>query len=222
MNRFDVVNEKFNMLNLRERVLIVISGVVLLIAMGYVLAIEPFYIKSDLLQRQTTQRQVDIGRFQEQIEALEKALADDPDAPLKLRVEQINSDIQALEKQLENHTFDLIPADEMSDVLEQVLSRTKGLKLLELSSIAPEQLLTPENEPNEASQDSSQVNLYQHGVKIVVEGSYFDVQRYLTEIEQLQWRFYWRQFDYLVEEYPAARVQIELYTVSTSEAFIGA
>ncbi|TDF34516.1 MSHA biogenesis protein MshJ [Alteromonadaceae bacterium M269] len=222
MNRFDVVNEKFNMLNLRERVLIVISGVVLLIAMGYVLAIEPFYIKSDLLQRQTTQRQVDIGRFQEQIEALEKVLADDPDAPLKLRVEQINSDIQALEKQLENHTFDLIPAEEMSDVLEQVLSRTKGLKLLELSSIAPEQLLTPENEPNEAAQDSSQVNLYQHGVKIVVEGSYFDVQRYLTEIERLQWRFYWRQFDYLVEEYPAARVQIELYTVSTSEAFIGA
>ena len=222
MNRLAVMNDKFNLLNLRERVLVILSGVVLLVAIGYVLIIEPFYIKSDLLKRQTTQRQIDIVRFEEQIKALEKALADDPDEPLKRRVEEISSDIAALDKQLENHTFDLIPANEMSDVLEQVLSRTKGLKLIELSSIAPEKLLTQENEPDQVVEDSSQVNLYQHGVKIVVEGSYFDVQRYLNEIEQLEWRFYWRQFDYFVEEYPAARVQIELYTVSTSEAFIGA
>ena len=111
----------------------------------------------------------------------------------------------------------------MSDVLEQVLSRTQGLKLVELSSIAPEQLLTPEEESNESDPETApQVLLYQHGVKIVVEGSYFDVQRYLSDIEQLEWRFYWRQFDYLVEEHPSARVHIELYTVSTSEAFIGA
>lgn len=223
MSRLDELNEKFSALNIRERSLVILSGVILIAALGYVLAIEPFYLKSDVLKRQTTQRQIDITRFQDQIIALEKALADDPDAPLKRRVTDIREDILSLDKQLENHTFDLIPASAMSDVLEQVLSRTQGLKLVELSSIAPEQLLTPNGESNDtAPQEAPQVLLYQHGVKIVVEGSYFDVQRYLNDIEQLEWRFYWRQFDYLVEEYPAARAHIELYTVSTSEAFIGA
>lgn len=223
MSKLNILSGKFNALNLRERNLVILSGVILIIALGYVLAIEPFYLKSDLLKRQTTQRLTDIARFEAQIIELEKALADDPDEPLRQRISDISEDIRALDRQLENHTFDLIPASAMSDVLEQVLSRTQGLKLVELSSIAPEQLLTPSEESdNTTPEDAPQVLLYQHGVKIVVEGSYFDVQRYLNDIEQLEWRFYWRQFDYLVEEYPAARVHIELYTVSTSEAFIGA
>ncbi len=214
-----MLNERFNTFNTRERSLVVFMGVVLIAMLGYVLAIEPFYLKRDVLQRQTTQRQVDIARFEQQIESLEKALADDPDEPLKQQIGELSTDVQALDRQLDNHTFDLIPPSAMSDVLEQVLSRTKGLKLVELSSIAPEQLLTPDNTETDAAPE---ILLYQHGVKIVVEGSYFDVQRYLNDIEQLEWRFYWRQFDYLVEQYPAARVHIELYTVSTSEAFIGA
>ena len=223
MNRLDMLNEKFNALNVRERSLVILSGMIVIVALGYVLAVEPFYLKSDVLKRQTTQRELDITRFEQQITELEKVLSDDPDAPLRQRISELGDDIEALNKRLESHTFDLIPPSAMSDVLEQVLSRTVGLKLVELSSIAPEQLLTPEEESNEAEADvAPQVLLYQHGVKIVVEGSYFNVQRYLNEIEQLEWRFYWRQFDYLVEEHPSARVHIELYTVSTSEAFIGA
>ena len=66
-----------------------------------------------------------------------------------------------------------------------------------------------------------QVNLFQHGLLLVVEGDFFSIQNYLEEIESLEWRFYWKRFDYLVQEFPTAKVEIELYTLSTSKAFIG-
>ena len=65
------------------------------------------------------------------------------------------------------------------------------------------------------------INLYRHGVLLSLKGSYFDIQRYLTRIENLRWQFYWKRFNYVVTGYPDASVEVELYTLSTSKAFIG-
>ena len=54
-----------------------------------------------------------------------------------------------------------------------------------------------------------------------MEGRYFDIQAYLESIETLPWQFYWKKFSYRVIDYPMAEVEIELYTLSTSPAFMG-
>ena len=64
-------------------------------------------------------------------------------------------------------------------------------------------------------------NLYRHGVAITIEGRYFDIQQFLQNVEQLGWRFYWKKFHYTVSDYPTASVELELYTLSTSKAFLG-
>jgi MSHA biogenesis protein MshJ len=102
-------------------------------------------------------------------------------------------------------------------MLESVLAGSKGLKLIELQSIAPTPILLERPEQGE----EPKAGLYRHGVTLIFEGSYFDIQQYLEKLEALPWKFYWKKFDYLVGDYPTASVELEIYTLSTNKAFIG-
>jgi len=68
--------------------------------------------------------------------------------------------------------------------------------------------------------DDSEVLLYRHGLRITMTGSFFNIQAYLTRIEQLPKKFYWEVFDYQMQDYPTAKVEMEIYTLSINKEFI--
>ncbi|MGR6781441.1 type II secretion system protein M [Moritella viscosa] len=68
--------------------------------------------------------------------------------------------------------------------------------------------------------DDSEVLLYRHGLRITMTGSFFNIQAYLTQIEQLPKKFYWEVFDYQIQDYPTAQVVMEIYTLSINKEFI--
>ncbi len=106
--------------------------------------------------------------------------------------------------------MDLIQAHEMPEVLEALLSRSANLHMVALTSLAPEPLMAGEQ----------RINLFKHGIRLKLEGGYFDVYQYLKALEALPRHFYWKQFDYQVQEHPRAVVEMEIYTLSTSKEFI--
>lgn len=212
---YESINTKFLSLSTREKALILLAMAGVILFAGYALVIEPELEKNQRVAQRMEQQRSDIVGLEDSIKQLEVELLDDPNKPLEAQREQLQTSLDALDVQLKNQTFDLIPPNEMSRVLDQVLSKVTSLKLVELSSIAPKTVVRT------ATQGGEQINLYQHGVRIVLEGRFFDVQAYLEDIESLEWQFYWRMFDYNVTEYPLARVEIDLYTLSTSDAFIG-
>lgn len=216
-NQIDEINTRFFKLSLRERGLIVIAGLALVLLGGYVTFIEPQLKLAKMSQREAGSGQVALAELDQQIASLEQDLKADPNIPLRQRLSELTSQIASLDLKLDSHTQDLVPADKMPQLLERVLSKSDKLKLVILESIAPIQLLKADEQQN----NQSKINLYQHGVRLVLEGSYFDIQGYLEQLETLPWRFYWRVFSYDVKEYPVAQVELELYTLSTSEAFIG-
>lgn len=65
------------------------------------------------------------------------------------------------------------------------------------------------------------VNLYQHGIKIKLSGSYFDLQSYLSRLEQLSWKFFWQDFNFKVIEYPNSELEIQMYSLGTKKEFVG-
>jgi MSHA biogenesis protein MshJ len=212
---YGTVEKAFLSLTIREKVLILIGVSVVLLFIGFISFIEPVVKQKNDARLLNKQRNIELVRFDQQISDLEIALKNDPNKPLMERRAEIETSLEALDEKLKSQTFDLIPPQEMSQVLEQVLANIGNLKLIEVASIPPETVVQT------STQGGEQINLYQHGVKLVLEGEFFAVQTYLEQIEQLEWQFYWRKFDYKVEEYPKAMVEIDLYTLSTSQAFIG-
>lgn len=202
--------DKIAALSQRERVLILLTGLVLVCA-GVIygwLDGAALRLEQDRVALTTAQRDLEIM----DLENLGKQarLARDPDQNVREQLVRVEGDIGKLDAELKAQTVDLIQAHEMPAVLEALLSRSANLHMLALTSLAPQPLMAGDQ----------RINLFKHGIRLKLEGGYFDVYQYLKALEALPRHFYWKQFDYQVQEYPKAVVEMEIYTLSTSKEFI--
>jgi MSHA biogenesis protein MshJ len=208
---------KFLEVSLREQILILLCGLAVVILMMYTFLLEPILENSGKLQQKSISAKKEISIVVGQVSELTNTLNTNPNDPVLERIALLKRQIQNMTNQLQTQTDNLVPANEMAGMLENVLVGSKGLKLIELQSITPISISLGQSQEGE----EPIAGLYRHGVTLVFEGSYFDIQRYLEKLESLPWQFYWKKFDYLVGEYPTASVELEIYTLSTNKAFIG-
>jgi MSHA biogenesis protein MshJ len=208
---------KFHKMSLREQLLILICGLVVLIMLMYTFLLEPLLDNSEKLHQNSVSTEKEIATLVDQVTQLSEKLKTDPNDPVNARIALLKREIHNITMQLEAQTNNLVPANKMAGMLESVLAGSKGLKLIELQSIAPLPILLEQPEDDE----EPKAGLYRHGVTLVFEGRYFDIQQYLEKLEALPWKFYWKKFDYIVGDYPTASVELEIYTLSTNKAFIG-
>ncbi len=213
------LQQGFEGLTQREKLMILVAGLAVILLLGFVLFVEPMLKDIQKNQRDVQRMQTELSGLQQSQIVVEQELRQDPNIALRARITSLAEDVAKLDEYLANQTRDLVPADKMPALLERVLGQSDKLTLLELKSIPPTQLLVAENDKSKNTVSGN--NLYQHGVQLRPEGSYFDIQQYLHDVEAMPWRFYWKSFQYSVADYPTAQVQIELYTLSTSQAFIG-
>ena len=197
-------------LSLRERILILLTGVVLLGAMGIYgwLDDADTRLGQDRQALAAAQRDLEILTLENQ--GKQARLGRDPDAQVRDQLAGVETSLRQMDAELLAQTVDLIPAHEMPAVLEALLSRSANLHMLALTSLKPEPLMAGEQK----------VNLFRHGIRLQLEGGYFDVYQYLKALEALPRHFYWKGFDYREAEHPKAAVAMEIYTLSTSKEFI--
>lgn len=215
--KYKELSIKFLNMSVREQLLILCCGLVVLVMVIYTFFLEPLLEHSEKLQQNSINAEKEIITLVSQVAELNDKLRTDPNDPVRERIEVLKRQIESISKQLEAQTNNLVPANKMAGMLESVLTGSKGLKLIELQSIAPIPILLEQTEEGE----EPKAGLYRHGVTLVFEGNYFDIQQYLGKLEALPWKFYWKKFDYLVADYPTASVELEIYTLSTNKAFIG-
>lgn len=202
--------DKLAALSQRERVLIMLTGVVLVgsIATYGWLDAAVVRLEQDRLALSSAQRDLEIMDLENQ--GKQARLARDPDQNVRTQLAGVDEEIGKLDAALKAQTVDLIQAHEMPEVLEALLSRSANLHMVALTSLAPEPLMAGEQ----------RINLFKHGIRLKLEGGYFDVYQYLKALEALPRHFYWKQFDYQVQEHPRAVVEMEIYTLSTNKEFI--
>ena len=115
-----------------------------------------------------------------------------------------------------------VPPEAVPELLEDVLARHRGLKLVRLTSQPAEPVtLTVAVENEDEAQSAPSVEIYRHPVRIEFEGGYMDVLAYLKALEEVEWQFAWRRFEYGVEEHPRAAITIELETLSREKEWLG-
>lgn len=202
--------DKIAALSQRERILILLTGLVLICAGAIYGWLDGAALRlaQDRVALTTAQRDLEIMDLENQ--GKQARLARDPDQSVREQLVQVEGDIDRLDAELKAQTVDLIQAHEMPAVLEALLSRSTNLHMLALTSLAPQPLMAGDQ----------RINLFKHGIRLKLEGGYFDVYQYLKALEALPRHFYWKQFDYQVQEHPKAVVEMEIYTLSTSKEFI--
>lgn len=218
--------EKFSLLSMRERFLIVFALIFILVYSLYSLVLAPNYKAVSQAQAQLTtltqqQQQLSFDKTE-----LQRVLAHDPNAEIKLRITRAQTELSNAENKLTLFTADLIDSKQMALVLGDVLQQAKKVKLLAIESLPATALNTQSKTDKDIDKQATtpapnaEIQLYQHGLRITLTGTFFDIQAYLNTIEQLPKKFYWRIFDYQMQRYPQAEVVMEIYTLSMNKEFI--
>jgi MSHA biogenesis protein MshJ len=197
--------------------LILLAGIGLVGWLLFVLMIEPALkqsaaIEADLVSANAQQNQLEV-----KVASINAKFSKDPNDPVTQKIAQLDDELTKLDVDLSNKTKNLVPPEQMVAMLRGVLDAQDKVELVSLTSIAPSPVFL--TEPEEGVKPKA--DLHRHGVSITVQGGYFDIHAYLAKLEDLRWEFYWKTFDYQIKEYPTGKVQFEIYTLSTSPAFIG-
>lgn len=132
----------------------------------------------------------------------------DPNADIDLEISNLLTESQHLSMQLSQIIEHLVTPSQMAGVLESVLEQQSGIHLVSLQTLPSE----PITEDKEASQYSG---YYVHPVRMELTGDYFSIANYLNKLESLPASYFWRSFSYKVEEYPKAKLVLEVYTLGS-------
>lgn len=136
----------------------------------------------------------------------------DPNKTNRQLLKQAKDELSQLKQQLKISDKKFVPPYLMASVLQDILQKNSGLKLVQLETLPVTSLL-----------DSEQVKsvIFRHGLSLTLTGNYFNTLNYLKALEALPWRFNWESINYKVKQYPIAETTIQVYTLSFEENWIG-
>ena len=217
---------RFDAMSIRERVLVAGALLAALLMMWMLAVLDPITAKERALnaEKSSLEEQISAAKL-----GIESANANDPTVLALAKEKKQQATLDDINAQLASTSAGLIPPERMVQVIQDVLSRQRGVALVSLhnkpvtslvQSTAPASTTNTQPDGGTSSEETMS-GPFVHPVEIVVEGSYLDVLAYLHALESLDWRFYWKVLDLETKKYPVNRVRIELSTLSMDKDWIG-
>lgn len=213
--RLEQLRLRIDTLSLRERGMLFLA----LIAVLYMLAQLVLFSPLEAQQKRALERigslQGEITAFDEQTQAILRRQGVDPDADNRRLQQQLSTQIAALDNQIAGAVQGLIAPQQMARVLEEVILRQAGLRLLRIQSLEARPLIEP------VEGEALNAGIWRHGVRLEFEGDYSSALAYVRELQSLPWQLYWDDLEIAMEKYPRARITIVVHTLSLNEGWIG-
>ena len=206
MDRFQQFAQVFEARTMRERLLIAATGMALLwglwlVAIGGALMDEQAEVVRNINQVEAALQEQNLERTQ--------LLSREQPVALQQQKVKLQQTLAVHEAELAEVLNNFVSPQEMPALLESLLDAQSNLKLVRLTSKAPELLV------------EADIPIYRHPVVLEFQGRYLDVLRYLEAVEASDWQVSWRRIELGVVEHPTVQVEIELETLSDSEELLG-
>lgn len=210
--------EKFDALQPRERLLLAVMSLVVIVVLANAVLIEPALQQQQNLQREIKTQNDNLLLATAQLEALRVAQQQDPNQSLRARLQQLQQQDKQLQSEIAELQRGVVQPAQMPKLLETILKQQSGLELMALKTLPVEPV---GDTPAAASATkTAQAAIYRHAVVIEVRGSYFDLQRYLQALEASPWQFFWQRLEVQTEDYPQVRMKLLVQTFSFDHAWL--
>jgi MSHA biogenesis protein MshJ len=205
---------KFEALAMREKKLIFIATPCLILFVMTLLILEPVYKDIQSAQAKLGAQQSQLDALQQTSNELMVEIKRDPDTYVKEQIDALQRQLDIIAQSFDAELGQLVSPKAMPILLENLFEKAEGLTLLEMQSLAPSPVFNGKSSGQEAP-------LYRQGIRIRFQGDFFATQGFFADAETLQWKLYWKFLSYDVDAHPMATIELEVFTLSTSEAFIG-
>lgn len=217
--------EQVSVLSQREKILLLVTGLIIIPGILDFFLIQPLRDDATKWKQQTDIIHQSLASFSEQQNELLAEIEKDPAMDLERKINGIEEELGKAQQALLQYTDTLIAPQRMAAMLENMLHERGDLELVSLQNLPVAPLFkgqdTEATQPAIEEDEEDVFGLYRHGIQLVFKGNYMSTKAYLSNLEQLPWKFYWQSFNYEVQKHPEALVQLNIYTLSTSEWWIG-
>lgn len=216
--RWEQLVAKVDAMSLRERALIFAAAAFALVALIDALFLNPLLQQQKRLSTQVVQQQEKMKEIQAQLTTLLQAKQADENDPQRERIRQLREQIAEGEAFLKETQDKLVPPEKMAHLLEQVLVKNGRLQLVALETLPVSNFIESAVEAQASAAADKQI--YKHGVRITVRGSYADLTQYLRTLEKLPTQMFWGMAKMDVVKYPQAELMLTLYTLSLDKTWL--
>lgn len=214
------LNERYSSLAKRERQLVAVALILGPLLIGNALFVDPLRARLNGTENTIATESASAAQLQAEAANLQQQLAIDPDAGRKAELAALSGERDKLDEQLRQLGSALVRPEEMNALLERLLARHPGLRLLSLKTLAPQSALGRVDVAKEGETAERSFDLYRHGVEIRLEGSYGQLQAYLAQLEKMPQHLLWGQLSYRVIDYPKAEMTLTVYTLSPDRSWL--
>ncbi|WP_369600972.1 hypothetical protein AAIA72_14300 [Hahella sp. SMD15-11] len=205
---WQLLNDKVNDLTLRERVILLLTGIVLLSMILIQVWLAPVWGKISEARKQMADIRTEQVNLAAQLESLQKQLAVHPDDTVKQQIAALRSQLEGEKRRLQETLAGVVSPSEMVRILHNVLGSAKGLTLVSMEKLPVRPIHLSGEDKDEAAV------LYEHDVKLVLQGGYFDTLAYISALEARAATLTLSLLDYRVETYPRAEITLQVSTLS--------
>ncbi len=224
----------FNGLKPRERALVAFASLAFAGFVPYSLAMEPQLRESRRFASQIETQGKLLATIRSDVAALASSNLD-PDSSNRERVTQLTRQLRTLDEGLRTTQKGLVPADQMAKVLESLLDRNRGLRVVAMRTLPPTPLLdrpaaataqpepapaAPANAAKAAPVAATGSGIHRHGVELVLQGSYAELSAYLEQIERLPTQMFWSSAVLEAETYPRVTLTLSIFTIGLEAAWL--
>lgn len=225
---WQTLSSRLNARNPREQWLISIMVLVVAGAILYALLLDPLLMRKKMMAAELVTQQAQLSTLQGQLQSVQASGRPDPNAPTRARLAELQQKLVQTRTAMQGLQENLVPADKMSRLLQDVLGQSRGLKLVSLKTLPVGGLLDEIDNPEKAAAAAPAEGapapagpvIYRHGVEIAVVGKYADLAQYLIAVEKLPWRVLWGKAQMRVDTWPNATLSITLFTLSTDKTWL--
>jgi MSHA biogenesis protein MshJ len=216
---------RFNGMMMRERVLVLLAAVVGTALVFDAIVLQPLEAR----KKRVTQQLADARQNIKTADALVKmqGVASDPEAVKRTYRDALRKQLAEIDQSMKGLQRGLVPPERMVKLLEEMLSRSRGLQLVSLRTLPAHRFETPgagaprpadkggKNGPRE-----SERTIYQHSFEITLQGTYSELHDYLAQLEKLPWQMFWGRISVNGEQHPRLRVMLTVQTLSLNKAWL--
>lgn len=219
---------RYDALSSRERWMVaaaVLGGIVLL---GLMLFIEPAMQRAALAERASAEQRSQLAGLQAQILALQSP-GQDPDVAVRAELDGLKKMLGELGSRISAMEGALLPPERMPGLLEDLIGRDSGLRLLSLRTLPVSPVLdTPAVKAPEggdvgdkqAETSLPSAGLYKHGVEIRLEGGYQALATYLARLEKSPQKLLWSNVSLSADKHPKLVLTLTVFTLSLDRTWL--
>ena len=223
--RITKVRETVDRLSLRERMFLFAAALVVLGGIWEAALAGPLDARKIQANQKTEALKTRLQMLDVALDSAATGMTEGMPAQLD-QLTALRSRVTAGDKEVRVFTSDLVDPKQMRIVLEELLRRQSGLKLVSATNLTAKPLVEGSAEPSAANDGGAKARpkepqLYRHTLVLMLEGSYLECLAYLQAVERLPWHLYWSRIEFKEDGYPRNAIMIELRTLSLDKEWIG-